>query len=412
MPSIKFEFPNGAGEMLAGRLELPPDSVPVAAYAIFAHCFTCGKDSAAASRISRALAERGIGVLRFDFTGLGNSDGDFANSNFSSNVQDLLAAAGQLEAVYAAPSLLVGHSLGGAAVLIAAPQLASVTAVVTIAAPATADHVRHMFSSAGDRLQTQGQVELRIGTREFTIKQQLLDDLENYASAGPIRHLGKPLLIFHSPLDEVVSINEAAAIYRAASQPKSFISLDRADHLLSKKADTEYVADTLAAWASRYLELVEYQGGRWQGDAPGVAANEILVTEVDKKFLSGLHSDRHQLLADEPVRYGGTDLGPSPYDLLLMALGACTSMTLRMYATKKQLPLESIEVRLRHERIHAEDCAECDDREGRVERITRSIYLDGELSPEQKQRLLEIADRCPIHRTLGGQPVIVTRADD
>lgn len=412
MARIKLEFPNAEGQQLAGLLEMPDSQTQVKQYALFAHCFTCGKDVAAASRISRALAKSGVAVLRFDFTGLGNSDGDFANTNFSSNVQDLLAAAKKLEQDYRAPSLLIGHSLGGAAVLSAAPQLPSVRAVATIGAPATADHVQHLFQGAVSELEASGEAEVSIGARRFNIKKQLLDDLNQHASAQHISQLKRALLIFHAPLDNIVSIDEAAKIYQAAKHPKSFISLDQADHLLSKAVDSEYVASTLVAWAGRYLteEAVAQQE---LSSVPRIENNDVVVTERDKKFLRGLYTKNHQWIADEPRSYGGTDQGPTPYDLLLMSLGACVSMTLRMYANHKKLPLEDVTVRLSHDRVHADDCAECGaEREGKVERITRLITLKGDLTEAQRQRILAIADRCPVHRTLESDPVIVSRLSD
>lgn len=402
MNKIRLEFENATGEILAGLLEMPERVDEITSFALFAHCFTCGKDIAAASRISRALAARGIAVLRFDFTGLGNSDGDFANTNFSSNVEDLLQAAHALEARYRAPQILIGHSLGGAAVLNAASRLDSVKAVVTIGAPATAEHVSHLFKNQADQIRQQGQATVALGGREFSIKRQFLDDIERYSSTGEIRNLNAALLIFHSPVDAIVPVDEAARIYQAAMHPKSFISLDRADHLLSKAQDSEYVATTIASWASRYLEL----GSAGSDEArPDLIDGEVLITELDHKFLRGLYSDSHFLRADEPLKYGGSDLGPNPYDLLLMSLGACTSMTLRMYANRKKLPLDEVQVRLLHERVHAEDCVDC---EHSIDRITRRISLRGELNPEQRQRLLEIADRCPVHRSLENEPRIVT----
>jgi len=406
MNKIKLEFENSTGEMLAGLLEMPERMDQVSSFALFAHCFTCGKDIAAASRISRALAARGIAVLRFDFTGLGNSDGDFANTNFSSNVDDLVRAANALEQRYRAPQILIGHSLGGAAVLSAATRLPSVQAVVTIGAPATAEHIAHLFKEQADQIKTQGQATVALGGREFAIKRQFLDDIENYATTGEIRNLDAALLVFHSPLDAIVSIDEAARIYQAARHPKSFISLDQADHLLSKAADSEYVATTIASWVSRYLELEQQDQG---GDHPDLIDGEVLITELNQRFLRGMYSNSHFLRADEPQKYGGSDLGPNPYDLLLMALGACTSMTLRMYANRKQLPLEDVQIRLVHERVHAEDCADCNHS---IERITRRISLVGDLDEEQRQRLLEIADRCPVHRSLENDPRIVTELVD
>ncbi len=406
MNKIRLEFENRDGDSLAGLLELPERPEQTLAFALFAHCFTCGKDIAAASRISRALAARGIAVLRFDFTGLGSSDGDFANTNFSSNVDDLICAANRLAEDYRAPQLLIGHSLGGAAVLAAAAQLESVNAVVTIAAPASASHVAHLFRDKAESIQQQGEALVSIGGREFPIKKQFLHDIENHAGTDKIARLKAALLVFHSPLDTIVSIDEAAAIYQAARHPKSFISLDRADHLLSRAADAEYVATTIAAWAERYLRRDDEEAGQVAGD---LADGEVLITELDRKFLRGMYSKGHFLRADEPKTYGGSDLGPSPYELLLMSLGACTSMTLRMYANHKKLPLEDVQIRLRHERVHAEDCIDCNDK---LERITRSIRLVGELDAAQRQRLLEIADRCPVHRTLESDPQIVSELED
>lgn len=412
MARIKIEFPNSDGVTLVGTLETPPPSIERVGFALFAHCFTCGKDIAAASRIARALAARGIAVLRFDFTGLGNSDGDFANTNFSSNVDDLLAAAAKLEADYEAPRLLIGHSLGGAAVLVAAERLPSVRAVVTIAAPATANHIRHLLADATDALETHGEAQVTVGPQRFRIKRQLLDDIDRYASPAHIRELGKALLIYHSPLDEIVDIDEAAKIYQAAIHPKSFISLDRADHMLSDRRDAEYVASTLVAWASRYLMMADEAREPGYGAPPSLEQGEVLIKELDKAFLRGIYSHHHQWTADEPRSVGGSDLGPTPYDLLLMALGACTSMTLRMYANHKRLPVDNIEVRLEHERIHAEDCRDCENRDGRVERIVRHLWLEGKLTEEQRRRMVEIADRCPVHRTLQSKPQIITRLED
>ena len=402
MKKIRLEFENSNGELLAGLLELPERVDEISSFALFAHCFTCGKDIAAASRISRALAAQGIAVLRFDFTGLGNSDGDFANTNFSSNIEDLVQAAKALETQYRAPQILIGHSLGGAAVLAVAAKLDSIKAVVTIGAPATAQHVAHLFKDKEAQIQAQGEAVVALGAREFSIKKQFLDDIDQYSSTEKIRNLGAALLVFHSPLDTIVSIDEAGSIFQAALHPKSFVSLDKADHLLSKAADADYVATTIASWASRYLDLEQDDA---QPASLDLADGEVLIKELDHKFLRGMYSKAHFLRADEPLNYGGKDLGPSPYDLLLMSLGACTSMTLRMYANLKKLPLEDVSVRLIHERVHAEDCVDC---KSKVERITRRISLHGELTGEQRGKLLEIADKCPVHRTLESDPQIVT----
>ena len=412
MARTKVEFKNNQGETLAGLLETPESNAQAVRYAIFAHCFTCSKDVAAASRISRSLAAKGIAVFRFDFTGLGNSDGDFANTNFSSNVDDLIAAAKMLEEDYQAPSLLIGHSLGGAAVLSAAHQLTSVKAISTIGSPATADHVQHLFINAVPELEDKGEARVKIGLQEFNIKKQLLDDLNNNADAKHIGDLRRPLLIFHSPIDNIVSVDEAAKIYTAAKHPKSFISLDQADHLLSNRHDSEYVGLTLAAWASRYLDIDTSEFEASSGTAPKVEHGEIIATELNKKFLRGLYSDSHQLLSDEPVKVGGGNQGPSPYDLLLMSLGSCTSMTIRMYANFKKIPMEDVTVRLTHERLDADECEECEGRSGKVERITRFISFKGDLTDEEKQRLIKIADKCPVHRTLENEPVVSTKLVD
>lgn len=418
MARTKVEFKNSQGESLAGLLETPDNAKSDhsdSRFAIFAHCFTCSKDVAAASRISRSLARKGISVFRFDFTGLGNSDGDFANTNFSSNVEDLLSAAKMLEEEYQAPSLLIGHSLGGAAVLSAAHQLPKVKAVATIGSPATADHVQHLFTSVVPELEAKGEARVRIGLREFNIKKQLLDDLNQNASPEHIGKLRRPLLIFHSPIDNIVSVDEASKIFIAAKHPKSFISLDQADHLLSNKEDSEYVGATLAAWAARYIgsstgsstgvnEVSQNTDTKTEvilteANRPKVNGSEVVVTELDKKFLRGLYTKDHDLISDEPISYGGENLGPSPYNLLLMAVGSCTSMTIRMYANRKKVPLEDIKVRLVYERLETE------------ERITRYLSFKGDITADQKQRLLEIADKCPVHRTLENNPIITSELD-
>ena len=408
MPGIKFEFENKAGQNLSGLLEVPGDNISIASYAVFAHCFTCGKDIAAASRISRSLAARGIAVLRFDFTGLGNSDGDFANTNFSSNVEDLIAAANSLGREFKTPDILIGHSLGGSAVLAAAHQLASVKAIVTIGAPATASHVEHLFASDRSEIVENGEADVNLGGRKFTIKEQFISDIETYNSVDQIGQINKALLIFHSPIDKIVSVDQAAGIYQAARHPKSFISLDQADHLLSKAADAEYVGATIAAWAGRYLELPVAGADQKLKKAIDLSDGEVFVSELNKKFLRGLYTTGHDWLADEPEKYGGNNLGPTPYDLLLLSLGACTSMTLRMYANRKKLELDDVEVKLIHERVHAEDCEGCNDK---IERITRKIKLVGNLTEQERQRLLEIADRCPVHRTMESDPVIVSELE-
>ncbi|MFT5134731.1 MAG: putative OsmC-like protein/esterase/lipase [Gammaproteobacteria bacterium] len=404
MPRIKASFQNKEGETLAGLLETPDGDTK--AYAIFAHCFTCSKDIAAASRITRGLASKGVAVLRFDFTGLGNSDGDFANTNFSSNLQDLIQAAAYLEENYAAPTLIIGHSLGGAAVLAAAQFIDSIKAVVTIGAPATAHHVEHLFSGAKDKIFEEDQATVDLAGRKFTIKKQFLEDINRYNDIGHIAKLGKALLVFHSPIDDTVSIDEAAKIYSAARHPKSFISLDKADHLLSRREDSEYVSDVIASWAARYLDLAAAKEEKSSGTAPAVTQGQVVVTEQNQNFTRRIYTEKHQLIADEPLSFGGGDLGPNPYEFLLAGLGACTSMTIRMYANRKKLKLDNVEVALSHSRIHAEDCDECESKNGFVDRIDKIIKLEGELSQDERQRLLEIADKCPVHKTLHNEILI------
>jgi putative redox protein len=410
MSRIAAVFKNPQGESLAGSLEMPAGAVK--SYALFAHCFTCSKNNLAATRIARALADLGIVVLRFDFTGLGNSQGEFSNTNFTSNLQDLLAAADYLEQQYAAPSLLIGHSLGGSAVLAAAQHLPEVKAVVTIGAPATASHIKHLFADSYHQLQKQSSIQVELGGRSFNIQRQFADDLEQYNSVAHIQSLRKALLIFHAPLDDVVSIDEAARIYTAAKHPKSFVSLDHADHLLSNPEDSRYVAEVLSAWAGRYLGARQAADKKEDAEVPVIEPGNVIVCERDRKFSRKILTQHHQLISDEPIASGGTDLGLNPYELLLAALGSCTSMTLRMYANHKQLDLQDIQVKLHHSRIHAEDCVNCEAQAPLIDRITRSIHLSGNLDDQQRARLLEIANKCPVHKTLQNQIQVETTLTD
>jgi len=398
MARVKASFKNTQGEALSGLLEVPDSETK--AYALFAHCFTCSKDIAAASRITRALSNKGIAVLRFDFTGLGNSDGDFANTNFSSNINDLVQAANHLEENYAAPVMIIGHSLGGAAVLAAAHAIPSLKAVVTIGAPATGHHVEHLFSHAKEEIVNNDEALVNLAGRQFKIKKQFVEDINTYNDTKHISQLNKALLVLHSPIDETVSIDEAAKIYSAAKHPKSFISLDKADHLLSRREDSEYVASIISSWAARYLDIVDVNQEAASGTAPDIEKGHVFVAEQNKKFTRKIYTEDHQLIADEPLSANGSNLGPNPYELLLAALGACTSMTMRMYATRKNLNLDNIEVTLKHDHIHAEDCSDCDANTGLVDKIEKTIKLEGSLTDAERQRILEIADMCPVHKTL------------
>jgi uncharacterized OsmC-like protein/alpha-beta hydrolase superfamily lysophospholipase len=402
MPSERFDFPNANGEKLAAVLDLP-QGTPPRAYALFAHCFTCGKNVLAAKRIANALTALGIAVLRFDFTGIGSSEGEFANTTFSSNIADLIAAADHLRRTRQAPALLIGHSLGGAAVLAAAEAVAEARAVATIAAPSDPGHVTHLFKDKLDAIGDHGEVEVELAGRPFRIRREFLDDIAEQKLSECIARLRKPLLIFHSPTDDTVGIENASHIFIAARHPKSFISLPGADHLLTKPSDAIYVANVLAAWAERYLAAVPTQ------TASEAEPRRVIVTETGNgKFQQTIATGPHRLIADEPVAAGGLDSGPGPYDLLLAALGACTSMTLRLYADHKQLPLERVSVELSHAKIYAQDCEECETKEGKIDRIERTLTLEGDLNDEQRARLLEIADKCPVHRTLTSEVNIRT----
>ncbi len=401
MKSQKLRFTGADGAQLAARLELPIDGRPLA-FAIFAHCFTCTKNLNAVGNISRALSREGIAVLRFDFTGLGESEGDFADTNFSSNVADLLAAAAFLEADYQAPQILIGHSLGGAAVLQAAGQLASVKAVATIGAPSDPAHVKHLLRCSLESIEERGIADVEIAGRSFTLKKQFLDDLEDTRMRESIRNLGAALLVLHAPLDETVGIDNAGEIFTAAKHPKSFISLDRADHLLSAQRDSLYAGSVIASWSASYIDAPISVPER------GAKDNLVVTRTGSSSYTTEIRANGHSLIADEPASVGGRDLGPTPYEFLSAALGACTSMTLRMYADRKQWPLEAVEVSLRHEKVHANDCADCESKDVKVDVITREIELIGDLDAAQRQRLLEIADRCPVHRTLHAEVVVRT----
>jgi uncharacterized OsmC-like protein/esterase/lipase len=397
MSAERFDFPNPQGNTLAALLDRPEG--PIRAVALFAHCFTCGKDIKAARLIAQGLKLRGVAVLRFDFTGLGASEGEFANTTFSSNVDDLVAAADHLRATIGAPAILIGHSLGGAAVLAAAHRVPDARAVVTIAAPFDPAHVAGLLGDHVDEIKQKGEVEVTLVGRPFRIRRELLDDVAEQNLSRRIADLHKALLVFHSPTDDTVGIDNASKIFLAAKHPKSFISLSGADHLLHKPSDAVYVAHVIAAWAERYLEM-----GVDTADSEPNEAGEPGFVIVRETRHGGLQNEviagAHHFLADEPVKAGGLDSGPGPYDLLLAALGACTSMTVRLYADRKQWPLKRVMIRLKHGRIYATDCADCETKEGMIDHIDRTITFEGELDAEQRQRLMEIADKCPVHRTL------------
>lgn len=400
MTTERITFTGHSGESLAARLDMPDG--PHLATVLFAHCFTCSKDIPAARRIAGRLAAMGMAVLRFDFTGLGHSEGEFANTTFTSNVADIRAAAEYLAARGMAPDMLIGHSLGGAAVLRAASDIKSARAIATLGAPFDPAHVTDNFAGALDSIAQNGEAQVSLGGRPFTIRKDFVDDV-NAQELGPIvRDLDQALLIMHAPLDAIVDINNAAGIFSAARHPKSFVTLDDADHLISRPEDAEYAAEVISAWAARYLHLTP--------PAPPIGAPEgvVRVAEADAQgFLQDVNAGPfHHTLADEPLAYGGTNKGMTPYGFLSSGLGACTSMTIRMYARRKGWALDHVWVDVRHNKVHAQDAGTITD--DRIDRFQRVIHLQGDLDDAQRQRLLEIADRCPVHRTLEKSSEVVT----
>lgn len=398
----KLTFKNRKGLDLAAHLYEPLDQVPIY-YAVFAHCFTCSQNFSAVKRISIALSQQGIAVLSFDFTGLGNSEGEFEESNFSSNITDLKDAADFLENTYQAPKMLVGHSLGGAAVLYASLDLPKVTAVVTIGAPAFPEHVTHLFTESLDQIEKLGSAEVKIGGRPFRISKEFVDDLNQKPLENLLKNLKKSLLIVHSPQDEIVGINNASELYHAARHPKSFVSLDGSDHMISKKEDSQYVGELISSWSKRYVLVDKKEGEKYLTDG-----NQVKVRLSGPGYTTEIKTPYHHMIADEPLEVGGNNLGPNPYDFLMASLGSCTAMTLKMYATRKKWDLKEVTVFLNHDKVHLNDSKNPNEKESKVSRFTRIIELEGDLGEDQRQRLLEISHRCPVHRTLEEDIVIQT----
>lgn len=396
----KIDFQNKDGNTLFGRLELPADQQPHN-YAIFAHCFTCNKNLLAVRNISRALTASGFGVLRFDFTGLGESEGNFEDTNFSGNVEDLIAASNFLAENYRSPTLLIGHSLGGAAVLFAAAQIESVKAISTIGAPSNPEHVQNLLQSELDEIQEKGIAEVNVGGRNFTIKKQFLEDLQTNSLKDVLKKMRKSLLIMHSPQDTIVGIQNAEEIYIAAHHPKSFVSLDGADHLLNDKEDSLYAGKVIAGWASRYTSIPKTKD---------IISNHDVVASLDQKqiFTTELKAGDHYLTADEPESYGGSNYGPSPYELVSAGLAACTAMTIQMYARRKQWDVQNVEVHISYDKQHAVDCEACEDASAKIDTFNREIKLKGMLDEKQVKRILQIADKCPVHKTLHSKTQIIT----
>ncbi|MGI9546280.1 MAG: bifunctional alpha/beta hydrolase/OsmC family protein [Flavobacteriaceae bacterium] len=400
----KVTFINKDGQKLVGRLELPVDRHPHN-MALFAHCFTCTKNLSAVKNISKALTTNGFGVLRFDFTGLGESEGDFADTNFSGNVDDLVVAGNYLEEHHMSPTLLIGHSLGGAAVIFAATRLSSVRAIATVGAPSNPIHLKHLLKSSIEEINSKGKAIVNLSGRDFTIKKQFLDDLESNRLTDAVSNLKKSLLIMHSPQDATVEIQNAEEIYVSARHPKSFISLAGADHLLSSKKDSAYVGKTISTWAERYLEVP---------DSNDLKTQHQVVASLDAEdgFTTQMNVGGHYLTGDEPVKFGGNDFGPSPYEFVSAGLSACTAMTLQMYARRKKWELQNVEVHTSYGKVHAEDCAGCESERSKIDTFKREIKLTGDLDSTQRRRLLEIADKCPVHRTLESEAEIQTQLQE
>lgn len=396
MRTLRATFPGHDGAELSARLDLP--EFGARAYALFAHCFTCGKDIAAARRVAQRLAGSGIGVLRFDFTGLGHSQGEFAHTSFCSNVEDLLAAADYLRREHGAPQLIIGHSLGGAAAILAAARIPEATAVAVLGAPADPGHVLEHLGSSVEAIRRDGEAEVTLAGRNFRIGRAFVEAAETASITEALAHLKRALLVLHAPRDEVVGVDNATRIFVAAKHPKSFVSLDDADHLISREEDAGYAADVIASWAARYVTLAPEEH-------PGDAGEEVARSaELDPKgFLQDVHAGGHHLFADEPAAVGGTDRGPSPYQLVAAGLAACTSMTVRMYARRKGVALERVVTDVTHAKIHAEDCADCETEKGKIDEFRRVVRLEGDLTEAERAKLLEIADKCPVHRTLHGE---------
>ena len=397
----KVSFTNAEGQQLVGRLELPVDQHPHN-YAIFAHCFTCNKNLSAVKNITRELTANGFGVLRFDFTGLGESEGDFENTNFSGNVEDLISASTYLKENFTAPTLLIGHSLGGAAVIFAASKIESVKAVATIGAPSNPKHVQHLIQNSVEEIKATGKANVNIGGRAFTIKKQFLDDIETKSLPKVARNLRKALLVMHSPQDTTVGIENAEEIYVAARHPKSFVTLDGADHLLMKKEDSIYVGSVISNWAKRYIPISEVE-------KLTTNAQVIASLNTEDGFTTEMKVGNHFLMADEPTSFGGNDYGPSPYDLVSAGLSACTAMTIQMYVKRKGWDLQNVEVHTNYSKSHATDCEDCENASAKIDTFNREIKLTGNLDDKQIQRILQIADKCPVHKTLHNEVQVITK---
>ena len=400
MPQQKLNITNQKGEALAAILTTPPNKKPISV-AIFAHCFTCGKNIKAAKNISDTLVKQGLAVLRFDFNGIGESEGAFEENTFRDNLSDIAAVDEYLTKQKLQPELLIGHSLGGAAVLLAAKQLTHIKAVVSIAAPAHPNHLTHLFEANLEQIKKDGQAEVKLAGRSFIISKEFVESLEQNEVSKTISALKKPLLLFHSPQDNTVGIENARQIYEQAHHPKSFISLDGADHLLSTEDDATYVGEVIKGWVKRYIETSTQTKDESVEDG-------VLAKLTYPEFTTQLITDSHEFLADEPKSAGGNNVGPDPYELLCAALAACTAMTMNMYAKRKEWDIEDVAVFVSHKRTHCEDCEHNENSQAKIDEFTRKIRLSYNLNDEQHSKLLAIADKCPVHKTLASISKIKT----
>ena len=401
----RVNFENRNQLKLAGILHVP-DTQDIVAYALFAHCFTCTKSINAAANIADSLSRQGIATLRFDFTGLGASKGDFSETNFTSDVHDLIDAAGYLAEHHQAPQLLVGHSLGGTAILAASFEIDSAKAVVSIGSPSSPEHILHLLECELPEIEAEGAAEVSLAGRPFTFKQDFVDDVRAYSI--DYNKLNKALMVMHSPIDDTVSVDEAAKIFSSAKHPKSFVSLNKANHLMSNKEDSHYAGEVITSWAAQYIEPLTFDYASDEGHDGGVLTS----ADTALGFLCKINASGHQIIADEPKSMGGTNLGPSPYDFLASALGSCTAMTLNMYARHKKINVSNVTVHVEHSRVHADDCVDCEQQSGQIHVLTRTISIEGDLDEAQRARMLQIADRCPVHKTLEHEIKIVSQLDE
>ncbi len=390
----KVRFQSANGNELVGYIQVPVNQHPEH-FAVLAHCFSCTKNLGALREIGRALTQEGFGILRFDMTGLGESEGDFGQTGFVSNITDIVSAYHFLEAEYQAPDLLVGHSFGGTAALCAATMMPSTEAVVTIGSPSDPRNVLKRFGESLEEIQVKGSATVKLEGRPFNISQKFVQSLLSDDLEEEVATLNKAILVIHSPQDNVVTVDNAKRIYDFAKHPKSFVSLDGADHMLTNKRDSNYVGKLIASWAKRYLpQRLDYD------DLKRSQAITVRLDD-DEKFTTEIMARHHSLLADEPEKVGGNDFGPAPYELVTAGLGACTAMTLQMYARRKNWPLDRVEVELDHSK-------EVDEAGESVDIFTRKIRIKGALDEIQRARFLEIANKCPVHRTLEKGSKVVT----